>query len=426
MTSATPISSAVLQPDSGLRSRPRIDSIDFVRGVVMILMAIDHVRVYSGVPAGGPTPGVFFTRWITHFVAPGFVFLAGTAAYLHGRKLNNPAALSRFLVTRGLWLIFLELTVLRVAWTFNFNFGHYMLAGVIWMIGWCMVAMAPLSRAPIWVNAIGGTAIIALHNITDLFRPQLAHIYAQHDPNWLRRLLYFGGEVQLGPSGPPLLILYVIVPWIGVMMAGYAFGAVMTMSQERRRSICLKLGAALTLAFILLRAFDVYGDPRPWRAQVAASRSAESATQNPTTSTPRPAVPPVLAFLNTTKYPASLSFLLMTLGPMFLLLGFSEPLHGKLSGIVITYGRVPMFYYLLHIPLIHFAACVVSLIREGHINAWLFANHPLAPGRPPQGYTWSLGLLYLVYVICVVALYFPCQWFAKQRKKRSSPWLSYF
>jgi len=428
--SATAVSSgAVLQSDSCLRPAARIDSIDFVRGVVMMLMAIDHVRVYSGVPAGGPTPGVFFTRWITHFVAPAFVFLAGTAAYLHGRKLNSPAALSKFLLKRGLWLVLLELTVLRVAWTFNFDFGHYMLAGVIWMIGWCMIAMAVLSRVPILVNAIGGTTIIALHNITDYFKPQLSHTFAQHDPNWLLKLLYFGGEVQLGPSGPPLLILYVIVPWIGVMMAGYAFGAVMAMSQQRRRSICLKLGFALTLAFVVLRALDVYGDPRPWRAQVAASRSAATGTQNSNaaTSAPRPpaTVPILLAFLNTTKYPASLLFLLMTLGPMFMLLGFSESLHGKLSGIVTTYGRVPMFYYLLHIPIIHFAACIVSLLREGHINPWLFANHPLAPGRPPQGYTWSLGLLYLVYVICVLALYFPCQWFAKQRRKRSSPWLSY-
>ena len=207
-----------------------------------------------------------------------------------------------------------------------------------------------------------------------------------------RRIAVEGVTINcaIAGSGPPLLILYVIVPWIGVMMAGYAFGAVMTMSQERRRSICLKLGAGLTLAFILLRA-----------------------------------MPPVLAFLNTTKYPASLSFLLMTLGPMFLLLGFSESLHGGLSRIAVTYGRVPMFYYLLHIPLIHFAACIVSLIREGHINAWLFANHPLAPGRAPQGYMWSLGLLYLVYFICVVLLYFPCHWYAKQRKKRASPWLSY-
>jgi hypothetical protein len=136
-------------------------------------------------------------------------------------------------------------------------------------------------------------------------------------------------------------------------------------------------------------------------------------------------MPPVLAFLNTTKYPASLQFLLMTLGPMFLLLGMAERLNGKWSGLVITYGRVPMFYYLLHIPLIHFAACTVSLIRAGHINPWLFANHPLVPGRVPPGYTWSLGLLYLVFAICVIALYFPCRWYAGLKAKRSSPWLSY-
>jgi uncharacterized membrane protein len=424
---------SALASDRGLRPTARIGSVDFVRGVVMTLMAIDHVRVYSGVPAGGPTPGIFFTRWITHFVAPAFVFLAGTAAYLHGRKLNNPAALSKFLLTRGLWLVFLELTVLRVAWTFNFDFSHYMLAGVIWMIGWCMVAMALLSRAPVLVNAIAGVAIIALHNITDLFRPQLMRIYADHDPNWFLKLLYFGGAVKLGPSGPPLLILYVLVPWIGVMMAGYAFGAVMTMSADRRRSICLKLGAGLMIAFVVLRAFDVYGDPRPWRtakpaASTQAASSAAPANGSPSSSAAaprRPEMPAVLAFLNTTKYPASLSFLLMTLGPMFLLLGLAEGLSGKFSGIVNTFGRVPMFYYLLHIPLIHAAACAVSLVREGHINAWLFANHPLAPGRAPEGYMWSLGLLYLVWTVCVIVLYFPCRWFAKLRARRASPWLSY-
>ena len=434
-TAAGSASGATLATDRSIRPGTRIGSVDFVRGIVMILMAIDHVRVYSGVPAGGPSPGIFFTRWITNFVAPGFVFLAGTAAYLHGRKLKNPTALSKFLLTRGLWLVFLELTVLRVAWTFNFDFSHYMLAGVIWMIGWCMVAMALFSRFPILVNAIVGVAIIALHNITDLFRPQLMRIYANHDPNWFLKLLYFGGAVKLGPSGPPLLILYVLVPWVGVMMAGYAFGAVMTMSAERRRSICLKLGAGLTLAFVVLRALDVYGDPRPWRnvrppasAQATSSAAAASGSQHSAGTPaphPRAEMPAFFAFLNTTKYPASLSFLLMTLGPMFLLLGMAEGLGGKFSGVVTTFGRVPMFYYLLHIPLIHLAACVVSLVREGHVDAWLFANHPLAPGKVPQGYMWSLGLLYAVYAVCVVALYFPCRWFAKLRARRASPWLSY-
>jgi len=192
------------------------------------------------------------------------------------------------------------------------------------------------------------------------------------------------------------------VPWIGVMMAGYAFGPVMKMSPERRRTICLRLGVALTALFVLLRALDVYGDPRPWR-------------QTPT----------ILGFLRTTKYPASLSFLLMTLGPIFTLLAFAERFRGKLVEAVTTFGRVPMFYYLLHIPVIHLAACIVSLIRQGHINAWLFGNHPLAPPPVPQGYTWSLSLLYLVFAVCVIALYFPCRWFARVRAARRSEWLSY-
>ena len=157
--------------------RERVASIDVVRGIAMVLMAIDHVRVYAGVPAGGPTFGVFFTRWVTHFVAPAFVFLAGTAAYLHGRKLGDRAALSRFLATRGLFLVLLELTVIRVLWTFNLDFAHYMLAGVIWVIGWCMVLMA----AAVWLPtaAVGaiGVAIVALHNVADVFMPQLRAAY---------------------------------------------------------------------------------------------------------------------------------------------------------------------------------------------------------------------------------------------------------
>src|SRR5205809_709162 len=185
----------------------------------MILMAIDHVRVYSGVSAGGPTPGVFFTRWITHFVAPGFVFFAGTAAYLHGGR--------KFLVTRGLWLIVLELTVIRLFWTFNFDFAHYMLAGVIWVIGWSMIILAAATYLPQRVVATLAIAIIALHNLI----PQVA------EPNALLKILYFGGPVG------PLFILYVIVPWAGVMMAGYAFGPVMELPPERRRAISWRIGA---------------------------------------------------------------------------------------------------------------------------------------------------------------------------------------
>src|SRR5579859_4285418 len=166
------VASAVLNGTPNEVEKPRLStrvaSVDFVRGVAMIVMAIDHVRVYSGVPAGGPTWGVFFTRWITHLSAPTFVFLAGTAAFLHGRKLNSPAALSKFLLARGLWLVFLEMTVLRLAWTFNFDYAHYMLAGVIWMLGWCMVLMAGIVRLPLMFNAVAGIGIVALHNVTSL------------------------------------------------------------------------------------------------------------------------------------------------------------------------------------------------------------------------------------------------------------------
>lgn len=366
----------------------------------MILMAIDHVRVYSGLPAGGPSPGIFFTRWVTHFVAPAFVFLAGTAAYLHGAKLRDNGALSRFLLTRGIWLVLLELTVIRVAWTFNLDFAHYLLAGVIWMIGWCMIVMAVLVHAPVWVNAIGGVAIIALHNVADFF-PAFTAALRQGGVSWLWKILYLGGAVGIGEHGPPLILLYVLVPWIGVMMAGYAFGAVMRMPVERRRAICFWLGIGATTAFIALRALNMYGDPRHWTAAFK------------------------LSFLSTTKYPASLLFLLMTLGPMFIGIAFAERARGRVAEVLATFGRVPMFYYLLHIPVIHAAACIVCWIREGAVNPWLFTNHPVAPGPIPAGYTWSLPLLYLVFVIVVAALYFPCLWFARLKAARRSPWLSY-
>lgn len=418
-------SSAVLNRTAEKREQgqpaTRIASVDFVRGVAMIVMAIDHVRVYSGVPAGGPTYGVFFTRWITHLSAPTFVFLAGTAAFLHGRKLNDRGALSRFLFTRGLWLVFLEMTVLRLAWTFNFDYAHYMLAGVIWMLGWCMILMAGLVRLPVMFNAVAGVAIVALHNVTSFFWPAIERHYANSAPNWLLKFLYFGSAVRLGESGPPIVILYVIIPWIGLMMAGYGFGRIVILPQDQRRRTCLRLGAALTLLFIVLRALDVYGDPRPWRLPAAsianASAKAASARQAPP--------PAVLRFLNTTKYPASLSFLLMTIGPMIFMIGVAERLRGRIFDMVTLFGRVPMFYYLLHIPLIHAAACVVSLIREGGVNPWLVANHPMANPAPPPHYQWSLGLLYLVYFICLIVLYFPCRWYARMRTSRRSPWLSY-
>ncbi|HYC62031.1 MAG TPA: heparan-alpha-glucosaminide N-acetyltransferase domain-containing protein [Thermoanaerobaculia bacterium] len=367
----------------------RIVSIDIVRGIVMMLMAIDHVRVYAAIPPGGPSPGVFFTRWITHFVAPAFIFLAGTSAYLHGQKLGNMAELSKFLAVRGAILIALELTLIRIFWTFNFDFGNYILAGVIWVIGWCMILLAVAVHLPVRVVGAIGIGLITLHNLMD-FVPW------PENPSWLLKVLYYGGGIG------PLKILYVIVPWLGVMLAGYAFGRVITMEPDRRRTTVLRLGLAVTAAFLVLRAVDRYGDPRHWRPD-----------------------PGVLQFLATTKYPASLAFLLMTLGPMLIVLALVDRWRGRVADGISTFGRVPMFYYLLHIPVIHLAACIVSLVREGRVVPWLFGNHPLMPGHPAAGYMWSLGLLYLVTAATLIALYFPCRWYARVRAERRSAWTSY-
>jgi uncharacterized membrane protein len=203
------------------------------------------------------------------------------------------------------------------------------------------------------------------------------------------------------------MVLYSIVPWIGVMAAGYAFGAVMTMEPRRRDRICVAIGASAIVLFLLLRTLDVYGDPRHWHVT------------EPTQ------VPTLFRFINTTKYPASLQFLLMTLGPTILLLPLAERARGKIGEIFATFGRVPMFYYLLHIPAIHLAAVIVSLVREGRADPWLFANHPMMNPPPPDGYMWSLSLLYAVFIVVVAALYFPCRWYARRKATAPAAWMRY-
>ncbi|MBI3568698.1 MAG: DUF1624 domain-containing protein [Gemmatimonadetes bacterium] len=385
-------------------ARARIASLDIVRGLAMVLMAIDHVRVYSGQPAGGPTPGIFFTRWVTHFVAPAFVFLAGTSAWLYAERRTR-GELTRFLVTRGVWLILLELTVLRVAWTFNLDYAHYMLAGVIWMIGWCMIGLAVLAYLPPRAVLAFGLVVVLGHNVMDFVPwPQ--------SPGALASVLYYGGAIPSWDAAPHLDVLFVIVPWIAVMALGYAFGPVMRFTPERRRAFLIRLGVACVAAFLVLRGLDVYGDPHHWRAM-------RTATQY------RPSFPAPLAFLNTNKYPASLLFLLMTLGPMFLALAFTETARGLVARVLETFGRVPFFYYVLHIPLIHLSAVVVSLIRTGAVSPWLFGNHPMEPPPLPPGYQWSLPLLYLDFVIVLVPLYYACRWFAGVKRRSANPLLQY-
>lgn len=384
------------------RSFQRFASVDVLRGIAVVLMAIDHVRVYAGVPAGGPTPGLFFTRWITHFVAPVFVFLAGTAAFLHGRKLGDRKALATFLVARGLLLIALELTVIRLAWTFNFDFANYLLAGVIWVIGWSMIALAGLVFLPTAVVGAFGVIMIFGHNLADAFlRPNLDAL--QGSALW--SIGYFAFEIG---DTDPLVVLYSLVPWVGVMSAGYAFGALFTLDAARRRRMCLQLGGGAIVLFIVLRAFNLYGDPRPWEADAAGAWW-----------------PAIRSFLNTSKYPASLLFLLMTLGPAILLLPALERPANRVTRVLEVFGRVPMFYYLLHIPLIHVLALGVSLARTGAVDPWLFQNHPMRVGPAPDGYQWSLWLLYLVTVIAVTILYFACRWYARMKRESRHPMLSY-
>jgi uncharacterized membrane protein len=247
-------------------SKSRIGSIDLIRGAVMILMAIDHVRVFSGIPAGGPTPGVFFTRWVTHFCAPAFIFLAGTSVFLYGRKHSD---VSRHLLIRGAWLIFLEFTFLRLAWTFNFDFRHYEMAGVIWVIGACMILMAGLVKVPPAVLGTIGLVIIAAHNLMDSHLSKLLEGIDENRLSGLWKIMYvgfFAGPIRFGPDGPNLIVLYSIIPWMGVMAAGYAFGKILTMERARKRRLCLAIGLSAIALFIVLRGFNLYGDPRPWHA----------------------------------------------------------------------------------------------------------------------------------------------------------------
>lgn len=401
-----------MPPEVDSAPKSRIGSIDLIRGAVMILMAIDHVRVYSGVPAGGPTPGVFFTRWITHFCAPAFLFLAGTSIFFYARK---HAGVSRYLLIRGIWLIFLEFTFLRVAWTFNFDFRHYEMAGVIWVIGCCMILMAGLVKLPLPVVGTIGMVIIAGHNLMDSHMGKLLDGLDQNRLSGLWKIFYvgfFAGPIQFGPNGPNLIVLYSIIPWIGVMAAGYAFGRILTMDPARRNRLCLTIGLSAIGLFLVLRGFNLYGDPRPWHAGALGRNGA-------------PPMPALLAFLNTSKYPASLCFLLMTLGPILALIPLLDGFGGAVAHRITVFGRVPFFFYMLHIPLIHALALVVSEIRLGGVSPWLFANHPMGNPEPPEGYVWSLPLLYLIWAIAILLLYPACRWFAALKARKSDWWLQY-
>jgi uncharacterized membrane protein len=374
----------------------RVASLDVVRGIVMVLMAIDHVRVYSGVPPGGAEYGVFFTRWITHVCAPAFVFLAGTAAFLHGRTLGDVRALARYLVTRGLLLVALEVTLIRFAWTFNVAYSDFLLAGVIWMLGWSMVLLAALVRFSPRTVGWTGVAIMALQQLFS-YPPRLV-------PEPARRVVGYVWEF-LSPAGlerlPAISILYVIVPWIGVMAAGYGFGTIILRDAAERRRISLRVGLGLTLAFVVIGSSIVALGPAP---------------QEP--------MPPLLRLLDQRKYPPTQLYLAMTLGPTLVLIALAERWRGSFAGVLATFGRVPMFYYLLHIPLIHLSALLVNVVRSGATHQEWYARAPFVSVEAP-GDRWSLGLLYLVFAIDVAILYPLCRWYMRRKADRASAWMRY-
>jgi len=369
-------------------SSSRVDSLDIVRGLVCVLMAIDHVRVYAGVPSGGQTPALFFTRWITHFCAPVFVMFAGTGAYFLGKRLYDTAALARFLVTRGLLLVLLELTLIRFTWTFNLNWSAFILAGVIWMIGWCMVLLGLVVLTKLSAKAIGfaGLAIIFFQQIFGFGR------------GWMWQFIYPTGGAD---ETPVISILYVIVPWVGVMMAGYGFGQIMAGSPETRRRWCLRIGLTATILFVVVAS----------TIAIIHTPSGEGAR------------PLWIRILAQNKYPASQLFLLMTLGPAITLLALVDGATGRIAGFFKTFGRVPMFYYLLHIPLIHVAALVMATIRGDGIHHEWYATAPFA-SVPPTA-RWSLGQLYLVWAIVVAILYLLCAWYSRFKAERPARWMSY-
>lgn len=374
----------------------RLRSIDILRGAIMVLMAIDHVRVYSGMPAGGPEPGIFFTRWVTHFCAPGFTFLAGVSAFLYGEKLNNKKLLSRYLFTRGLLLVLLELTLIRFAWTFNFNYAEFTLAGVIWMLGWCMMIMAALVKLKPATVGITGVAIILLQQ-GFRYVPLVLPETIRQPFGWFWEFIY-PANLQ---SVPGVTILYVIVPWIGVMAAGYGFGKLLMEKPEIRKKLCLWIGLSSVIIFLVAATAIILSQPTPSNAPSFIFR-----------------------LLNQQKYPASQLFLLMTLGPLITLIPLIEKAKGWFANVLSVFGRVPFFYYLLHIPLIHLSAFVVNYIRTGNIHQDWYNTAPYV--QIAEASRWGLPLLYLVFIGDVVLLYFLCRWYLNYKSAHPEKrWLKY-
>jgi uncharacterized membrane protein len=384
----------------------RVDAVDMLRGLVMVLMVIDHTRDFFGETSFSPTdlsratPALFMTRWVTHFCAPVFAFLAGTGAYLAGARGRSRSSLAWFLLMRGFWLIFLELTVMTFALHFHPLPGNVFLL-VLWSIGGSFVLLSGLVYLPSRLVGALGVLLIASHNLVDLVPLSPG---ALGPITSLAVLLLRPGLVPL--PGPVAIIMgYPLLPWFGVVAAGFGFGEVIRLEPTRRRALMVTLGLSLCALFVAIRALGVYGDPNPWTSQ-------------PTT------VYSVLSFLNCTKQPPSLLFVLMTMGPALVALGSFDRIGavGVAGRVLLTFGRVPLFFFVVHFYLIHALAVLAAALR-GLPVAWLFSQ--VFPGTPPPGWPLSLPGVYAVWAAVLLLLYFPCRWFADLKRRRPGGWLSY-
>jgi len=376
----------------------------------MVIMALDHVRDYFGqgsfsadpMDLATTTPALFFTRWITHFCAPVFVFLSGTSAFLYGSRAKDTATLSRFLWTRGLWLILMELTVIRLAWTFD-PFYRVCILQVIWAIGISMIVLAVLVHLPRLAIGIIGMLLVAGHHLFDHF------LREGLDPfSVLWYLLHQQSFLPLGDGGSGLLIAYPVLPWIGLMALGYVFGGLFadTVDVAVRRRTLMVMGVTAIVAFLLIRGLNGYGDPAPWSSQA----------QGITT---------LLSFWKVTKYPPSLAYVLMTIGPAMLFLAWSEQWRGRLTEALVTIGRVPFFYYIAHLYMIH-ALAFIGLSVQGFPLSHMIITPTILFDDVLATYGYPLWVVYAVWVVVVLLLYPLCSWYGSYRaRNRDKWWLSY-
>jgi len=392
------------------RTSQRLNSIDFLRGLVMIIMLLDHTREYVHAEATRFSPTdltqtnvlLFLTRWITHFCAPVFVFLAGTSVSLQQMRGKSQAELSQFLTTRGLWLIILEFTLVRFTLLFNVDYSFLGLAAVIWAIGVSMMVLAGLIYLPTRVTAILGIGTVALHNLLDGIRVPVATAMAgTPPPDGLQRIwliLHQPGFVPLFRNDLTLFVAYPLVPWIGVMATGYALGGIYSWESQRRRKWLLRLGLALTMLFVVIRATNVYGDPQVWTTQAST-------------------VFTVLSFLNVTKYPVSLLFLLMTLGPALLVLAWTDGIqkNNGLSRIFITFGRVPLFYFILQMIVAHGFGVLLGYLA-GKSVGYLFLNFPASSTNAPPNAGFGLGVVYAAWIGGLLILYPLSLWYSRVKQ----------